>query len=320
MFDLNYLNQLIAYAIEENHELEYKAAPSLSKEDRKVTEITKDVTSFANSNGGIIIYGLTENKAERNKPGEIDPVNRKLLTKEWLEQILNSRIRPRIHGLKIHVISVNGDSDQVVFILEIPKGETAHQADDKKYYRRHNFMAEPMYDHEIRDIMNRQKGPQIVLTFDISKTINYKKSADFEAKRDDKQPYLYQLNIYAGNIGKVYAKYVNLILTIPQRCTSIENYDKFNDQTVEVKADNKVRDEVSPDADRYYPGPIAKPKQFGPARYEPILPGLRMLLKSIPVHEFARDFGNEMSWTIYADNAEPNTDSVDMSEIEILYP
>ena len=70
-------------------------------------------------------------------PGSIDPVDRKATTKEWLEQILNARIRPRIYGIKIHVVTIA--DNHVVYILEIPKGETAHQADDRKYYLWHNF-------------------------------------------------------------------------------------------------------------------------------------------------------------------------------------
>ena len=134
------LTQLIANGIEENPELEYKAAAALQRDDRKVMEATKDVSSFANSNGRILIYGISESQVDRHLPGVIDPVDRKATSKEWLEQILNAKIRPKIHGLKIHVVTIHGNKDQVVYILEIPKGETAHQAEDKRYYRRHNFV------------------------------------------------------------------------------------------------------------------------------------------------------------------------------------
>src|ERR1700744_966733 len=129
MFDIDYLRRLIANGVEESAELEYKAAAALLREDKKITEATKDVSAFANSNGGILIYGIREDQSNKHLPGNIDPVDRKTITKEWLEQILNARVRPRIHGLKIHVATIA--DDQVVYILEIPKGETAHQADDR---------------------------------------------------------------------------------------------------------------------------------------------------------------------------------------------
>lgn len=52
---------LITAGVEESAALDYKRADSLNKrDDRKKTEITKDVSSFANSAGGVIIYGIAE--------------------------------------------------------------------------------------------------------------------------------------------------------------------------------------------------------------------------------------------------------------------
>ena len=72
MFDIDYLNQLIAIGIEENAELEYKAAAALLRDDKKITEATKDVSAFANSNGGILIYGIKKNQTNKHLPGNID--------------------------------------------------------------------------------------------------------------------------------------------------------------------------------------------------------------------------------------------------------
>jgi len=311
MYDYTYLQQLIENGIEENPELEYKAAASLQREDKKVMEITKDVSSFANSNGGILIYGIAENPADKHLPGKIDPVDRKGINKEWLEQIINSRIRPRIHGLKIHVITLPDDDGKLVYILEIPKGETAHQADDKRYYRRHNFMVEPLYDHEVRDIMGRQKNPEIQIEFDTS----WHHSPTSQSSENNRPSY-YLLNIYARNVGKVYAKYINLVLTLPKRCLVLQTWERSDHATVEIEANNKVRDLVAPNSANYMRTlSIAKPIEYGPARYEPLLPGMRIKLKEIPIHEYSRDEGNPISWTMFADNAEPKTGSAEIQEL-----
>jgi Putative DNA-binding domain len=315
MFDLIYLTQLIAGQVEENPELEYKAAPALLREDPKTMEITKDVSSFANSNGGILIYGLAEDPSNRRMPGKIDPVDCKKYSNEWLEQIINSKIRPRIHGLKIHVIDIPECKDQVVYVLEIPKGDTAHQAEDRRYYRRHNFTTEMLLDHEIRDIMGRQKNPQIRIDFEIAKQANLKSGTTNNPVLNEQQPYFYWLNIYAENAGRIYAKYVNVLLTLPQICIKGYTYDRRYDTTEQIKADNKVRDLVEPNAERFYQGAIAKPKQYGPARHEPILPGMRVLLKSIQLNEYATDAGNEINWTVYADNAEPKSGKMEFHEM-----
>ena len=44
--------------VEESLSLEYKAADALERTDRKREQITKDVSAMANSDGGIMIYGL----------------------------------------------------------------------------------------------------------------------------------------------------------------------------------------------------------------------------------------------------------------------
>jgi hypothetical protein len=59
-------------------------------------EISKDVSSMANSAGGKIIYGLSGDPTNRWLRGELDPVERSSITTESLQQIILSRIQPKI--------------------------------------------------------------------------------------------------------------------------------------------------------------------------------------------------------------------------------
>src|SRR5690349_7755872 len=55
------LDEFLNPPIEENLSLEYKASGALDPLDEsKKTEITKDVSAFANSTGGTLIYGIAE--------------------------------------------------------------------------------------------------------------------------------------------------------------------------------------------------------------------------------------------------------------------
>ena len=164
------LEKLINNKIEENLELEYKSADSIGKSIGKKKEISKDVSAFANSNGGVLIYGIKEfdEKDKRHLPQKIDPIDRTTYSKEWLEQVINSNISPRINGIKITSISLN-NTNEVAYVVNIPKSNTAHQASDLRYYKRFNFENVPIYDYEIRDIMNRKKHPIIDLIFKIEK-------------------------------------------------------------------------------------------------------------------------------------------------------
>ena len=51
------IEQLIENEVEENIHLDYKSEGALEKSEKKRNEIIKDVSAFANSDGGIIIYG-----------------------------------------------------------------------------------------------------------------------------------------------------------------------------------------------------------------------------------------------------------------------
>lgn len=154
------IEELIISQREESIHLEYKSCAAVEKTDGKKAETSKDVSSFANSDGGTIIYGVREyaDPTKDHLPERIDdgfdPAD---ISKEWLENVITSRIQPKISGLIIHPITL--PTGKVIYSVEIPKSTTAHQASDKRYYKRHNFKAEPMEDYEVRDTMNRSQLP-----------------------------------------------------------------------------------------------------------------------------------------------------------------
>jgi hypothetical protein len=156
MWDVEQIQRLLTNQEQENAHLEFKAGEGLDKTEGRKKDISKDVSSFANSDGGTLIYGIQEGGDHR--ASAIDPVNGAVLTKEWLEQVINYNISPRIHGITITPISVDvANPTKIVYAIEIPKGNTAHQACDHRYYRRYNFTAIPMEDWEVKDIINREQ-------------------------------------------------------------------------------------------------------------------------------------------------------------------
>ena len=161
-WDETRLLALISDQIEEADQLEYKAANALQKTGHYPDEVGKDVSSFANAGGGTIIYGIKEfaDPLRKHLPEKIDPIDRVNITREWLEHI-TSRIEPRIPELKIVPVTLSSDDQHVAYVVEIPKGMTAHQAPVGKYYRRYNFEVQWMKDHEIRDVMRRKHHPAV---------------------------------------------------------------------------------------------------------------------------------------------------------------
>jgi len=157
------LEQMIADGVEESLSLDYKGAGSLSKTDeRRKAEVTKDVSSFANASGGVLIYGIAEFEDDQHKhlPERLDPIKRQDITKEWLDQIVHT-IQPRIEGIIIHPVTISERDNTVCYVVEVPQSSTAHMARDHRYHKRHNFTTAQMEDYEVRDVMNRRKHPKV---------------------------------------------------------------------------------------------------------------------------------------------------------------
>lgn len=195
---------MIAEGLEESLTLDYKRADSLAgKDDKKKIEITKDVSSFANSAGGIIIYGVAEYKEEvrRHLPERLDPIKRTDVSKEWLDQIIQS-IQPRIDGLTIHPVTISVADNTVCYVVEVPQSHTAHMARDHRYHKRQNFTTAQMEDYEVRDIMNRRTHPKVKASIFINKKTNRSKPEGTILVRLD-------------NVGRILAHHVMIELEIP---------------------------------------------------------------------------------------------------------
>ena len=315
MKDQSYLEKLIADKIGESVHLEYKAAAALGKTEAQTTEISKDISAFANADGGVIIYGISEG-SPKHLPGKIDPVDRLLISQEWLDQIIVSKIRPRIDDFVIVPITIDNDDSQVVYVVEIAKSSTAHQAEDKRYYRRNNTTRAPMFDYEVRDIMNRPKDPLIQLEFEIVKKRIPAPTVGASTNPNDQfnttnasitpDTIEYWLHVYARNNGKVYARYINAEMTLPQRCLFNNQYDR-SAQSITLSLDNMTRDLIKPiDEPRLRLLTHTPPySQYGPGRFQPVLPTRRCELDKFRLSDYATDYENTITWTVYADNAEP---------------
>jgi hypothetical protein len=151
------LLDLIRNQQEEHLELEFKGAGALAKTEGARTEISKDVSAFANTIGGTILYGIAEAPGPPNAASNIDPTDPNNFTKEWIEQVINSRIHPRISGILIDPIQLpTTTAGRVVYRVYISQSDTAHQAFDNRYYKRFNSQSVPMEDYEVRQAMFRR--------------------------------------------------------------------------------------------------------------------------------------------------------------------
>lgn len=114
------IETLIELSIEENINLDYKETlPGRSDSDRK--EFLNDITSFANSQGGFLIFGVSEKLEEKkktNKPGTIQGIDKEPSQEmSRLDQILSSGVYPRFTDYSFRSFKFAEDKHVVVFQL-----------------------------------------------------------------------------------------------------------------------------------------------------------------------------------------------------------
>jgi predicted HTH transcriptional regulator len=69
------LVDLINLKQEESLQLDFKRAESLDSTERRKAEISKDVSAFANSAGGTIVYGIGESAGEPHVAEIFSPID-----------------------------------------------------------------------------------------------------------------------------------------------------------------------------------------------------------------------------------------------------
>lgn len=249
------IQQYIDDDIEESLGLDYKAADALQKIPARKREISKDVSAMANSEGGLIIYGVAEDPNEKHRPGFIDPIDRREISKEWLEQVINSNIKPIIQNVIIHPVDIDTDPNHVVYVVEIPQSNTIHQAKSLKYYMRYNFESTGMDDYMIRAMMNRGHTPRVEVAF----------------VGIDTGGETYQLGIQISNVGDMIVQHLKLKFSFPYLSGLSVNQHKLGsvriDGTNRANLLGQLKVERLPDQDppiyeiTYWYGQVLFPKE-----------------------------------------------------------
>ena len=297
--------KLIANKIEENIELEYKGSDSLGKSDGKKTEMSKDISSFANSAGGTLIYGIAEtNGRSPNIPELLDGIDSTDFSKEWLEQVINSRIKPRIDGVIINPVNLTGPSEgQVAYVVAIPQGSAAHQASDHRYYKRFNFQSVPMEHYEIVDVMNRAAQPVVVAKVS---TVSPSTTATCDITA--------HLSIRLANLGQVVADRVSIQFRIPD---GFGTSGGGKTMTILQRSGRLLEHNGTMCREYlYYHKQRLGIYPLFPGTDEEILDGnyayLLMIVTKQKEHDSIKQY---MEWVVNADNAMPVEGSINMYEL-----
>jgi Putative DNA-binding domain len=202
------VKSLIDNEIEESIYLDFKEAAALDRTDGKKKDISKDISSFANSDGGIIIYGIKE---QNHKAHSLSYIDGNIYTKEWLEQTINSSIQRRIPDIQIFPVRNSGNMQETIYIVKIPKSyEAPHISKDKRFYKRFNFESVQMEEYEIRQLYGQKLKSKLILgSWMITNVTDYKNgNNNFKFKCEasvinegDVIETTYKVNVYLENFN-----------------------------------------------------------------------------------------------------------------------
>ena len=157
--------------VKESLYLEYKSSGAVDKkDDGKKIEMARDVSAFANAEGGQIVYGMTESEHEpTGLDAGLDP---KSYPEIWFEQVLQQHITPNIPRLTIRHVRLTYERVAVVVTIPATNGDP-HQVSDGRYYRRHNYNRLPMEHYEVREMFRRTTKPNLIVTFHFDRMLGY---------------------------------------------------------------------------------------------------------------------------------------------------
>jgi hypothetical protein len=135
------LQRLIDTDERESETLEYKrSSKPLQPVDRK--ELAKDISAFANSSGGLIVYGIATDPEDKTKPTHLEPILPANIDAIHLAQ---GAIEHPIVGIRTKTFPAKPDIPQAL-LLDIPASAIApHQViTTHRYYHRQGVESVPM--------------------------------------------------------------------------------------------------------------------------------------------------------------------------------
>jgi hypothetical protein len=153
------IQRLVDDGVRESETLEYKSADAVLRDENRA-ETAKDVSAFANSAGGVLLYGVaTKRDKDRTVPITLKPIDPTNIDR--ILRVISGDIRHPIPGVRWKGIPEGSPS---VFVVDVLASALApHQSVlDKRYYRRHLDESVPM-SHELVELyFGRRLGPFLV--------------------------------------------------------------------------------------------------------------------------------------------------------------
>jgi hypothetical protein len=176
----NWVKSLLKRQAPESRFLDYKAKISTESQRDKI-ELCKDVSSFANEGGGVLLYGVPEEKESGTPiPKNLSECGIEIPTglTEQIENILLDIIVPPLPELEIRILKLEELSPKSLLMIYHPeswnKPHMVEKCGHARYYHRECFSAKPMNERQVEAAYLSRKA-----SLDYAE--NFFKTGDFRA-------------------------------------------------------------------------------------------------------------------------------------------
>lgn len=158
---LDDVQRLIDGGVYEGLTLDYKAELWANNK-----EIVKDVSSFANTEGGTIVIGVECRRSVPTKIGWIEQEG----TEEKIQNIAATAISPPLKGINVSEFPNPGDHIKSVLVINIPKSFDSPHMANERYYKRLGSTSRAMNHGEVMNAM-LGVGRLEALRFEVSQNL-----------------------------------------------------------------------------------------------------------------------------------------------------
>ncbi len=166
--------------------------------------LAKAISSFANSDGGVIVYGLEAKKdvQGRDVVQAAKPLADPALVQSRILGLVGQLLQPPVEGILVEARKKKSKRGYVL-VLVPPSDSGPHRSRPQgAYYRRHGSASLSMEHYELEEMFGRRRRPQLELYWKIK----------HQLWGDPQQGRSAVIHIGLRNTGRAIAKYPGLLL------------------------------------------------------------------------------------------------------------
>lgn len=182
--NIDTINRFVEDRQEEHLQLDFKRLnkPDLKDKDDK-ENFAKAISGFANSMGGIIVWGIDCRKSKENQIDCVQgllPIENIKLAHSRFHDLTSQVVSPTVDGVQHKIIEYSDNTGFIVTLIpESASGPHMAKSGEDRYYKRSGSSFMRMEHFEIQDMFGRRARPNLSINIRASKLNEHQFKIEF---------------------------------------------------------------------------------------------------------------------------------------------